>query len=249
MSSTLGLGVQLFRNLAVSLMASKHNLSVGYAHPERMEQLGISLYRGAYVYDRTYELNEFNYVALYHRDHIQHNLNANHAYFHTKEIIHIIYRHLHTPTVRSNIIAANPFRDRYLANHDLFIHIRLTDIVHSEPVKRYYRRKIDEIGFDRLYLSSDPPAHPMIDELLRTHSNARCIDLNDVEMVQFASTCRYVVLSHGATSAAIGYLAFFSDIFYPALNFDTMWHGEMFGIEGWKRCTLESDDIVAADHD
>jgi hypothetical protein len=71
--------------------------------------------------------------------------------------------------------------------------------------------------------------------------------LNDVEMVQFASTCRYVVLSHGATSAAIGYLAFFSEIYYPALNLDTMWHGEMFGIDGWKRCTLESDDRVAAD--
>ncbi len=58
MNSTLGLGAQSMRNLAVSLMASKHNLAVGYAHPEWMVPNGISLYRGAYVYTtaHTYDL-------------------------------------------------------------------------------------------------------------------------------------------------------------------------------------------------
>ena len=41
------------------------------------------------------------------------------------------------------------------------------------------------------------------------------VEKNPIETIQFGCTCKNIVLSHGSFSAVIGYLGFFSDIFYP----------------------------------
>lgn len=58
--------------------------------------------------------------------------------------------------------------------------------------------------------------------------------MDEIHTIQFASTCKHIVLSHGSFSAVIGYLAFFSNVYYPAYG-DTMWYGDMFSIDGWKK--------------
>jgi len=39
----------------------------------------------------------------------------------------------------------------------------------------------------------------------------------------FASTCKYVVLSYGSFSAIIGYLSFFSHVYYKKISDKTAW--------------------------
>ena len=39
--------------------------------------------------------------------------------------------------------------------------------------------------------------------------------MDPVKTIQFGSTCKHIVLSHGSFSAMIGYLGFFSQVYYP----------------------------------
>ena len=41
---------------------------------------------------------------------------------------------------------------------------------------------------------------------------------NEIETIQFASTCKNVVLSHGTYSGIIGYLSFYSNVYYCKVN-------------------------------
>jgi hypothetical protein len=90
------------------------------------------------------------------------------------------------------------------------------------------------LKFDKLYISSDSPNHPIVCELLQTYIGSNIINLDEIETLQFGSTCKYVVLSHGSFSAVIGYLSFFSDVYYPDYSLAPRnWHGDMFSIPGW----------------
>jgi hypothetical protein len=58
--------------------------------------------------------------------------------------------------------------------------------------------------------------------------------MDDVETLQFASTCKHLVLSHGSYSAMMGYLGFMTEtVFYSSFDGLDTWHGDMFSIPGW----------------
>mgnify|MGYP006925716681 CR=1 FL=1 len=44
------------------------------------------------------------------------------------------------------------------------------------------------------------------------------IDYDEIQTFQFASTCKNIILSHGTFSAMIGYLGFFSNVYFPNKN-------------------------------
>ena len=46
---------------------------------------------------------------------------------------------------------------------------------------------------------------------------------NLVEIFKFGSTCKYVVLSYGTFSALIGYISFFSTVYYKKYNPKHVW--------------------------
>ncbi len=58
------LGNQIIRNLAVSLIASKYNLTVDYINKDLISKLGIDLYNGSNVYEITQYLNDDNYFIF-----------------------------------------------------------------------------------------------------------------------------------------------------------------------------------------
>jgi len=222
------LGNQIIRNLAVSHIAKKHNLKVNYHNHALIQKLGIHLYSGNKAYWTTQELNDQNYFSVYD-GHLKSNLNPNNAYFQTKDITNLLYRHIQD--MKENIMEKNPFRERYNANHDLFVHIRLTDVAHFTPGLDYYLNGIQRIPHDNLYLSTDQPNHPIVKTLLGL--NAKLIEYDEITTFQFASTCKHVLLSHGSFSAMIGYLSFFSNVYYPEYDPDKRWYGDMFSIEKW----------------
>jgi hypothetical protein len=252
---------EIIRNLAVSKIAEKNDLFVEYNSYEEMKQLGIDLFIGKQKYEKTIPLTDNNYFSIYDQK-IRYNLNPNNDYFQTKEIIHILYKHIQS--VKNTIIEKNPFKIRYQKNNDVCVDIRLTQF---NPGAQYYLNTLSSLRFDRLYLSTDDPTHPIITQILQKYPRAipftsfriaQVVDaesnrsnpfisargagilnenwykLDEVQTIQFASTCKYVVLSYGSLSAVIGYLAFFSTVYYCKLDPTTLSYGDMFSITGWK---------------
>ena len=226
------LGNQFIRNLAVSLIAEKHDLHVLYCNNHLFERLGIHLFSGKKFYNSIKVINEENYFSIYN-DNINYNLNPNTAFFQTKEITNLIYKYLHSEQIKKRIIGKNPFNSRYSNNNDLFVHIRLTDVTDKNPGINYYSNAIKRINFDKLYIATDDKTHNIITDLIMLYPSLIIVDLDEINTFQFGSTCKNIVLSHGTFSMVIGYLAFFSTVYYPEFNPDKLWHGDVFSIENW----------------
>ena len=232
---------QIIRNLAVSFIAEKHNLNVTYSNYYLISsQLGINLFNtGTQIYSDMKELNDSNFFDIYNTDNITYNLNPNHNWFQIKEIINMIYDYLHSNIIKSNIIEKNKFKERYNNNNnDLFIHIRLGDIAHFNPGVDYYLKAIKYIkeltNFDHIYITTDTLTHDIIKKIIEEYPQANLIDYNEVETIQFGSTCKNIILSHGSFSAIIGILSFYSNVYYPKIEKDKIWYGvDMFSIKGW----------------
>jgi hypothetical protein len=233
------LGNQIIRNLAVSFIAKKHNLNVNYSsHHLISNQLGIDLFNsGTQIYSIMKELNELNYFDIYNADNITYNLNPNNSFFQTKEIFNMIYNYLNYDIIKSNIIQKNKFKERYNNNNDLFIHIRLGDVTQFSPGIDYYLKSIKYVkefkNFDNIYISSDSPTHDIIKKIIQEYPYAILINTNEIETIQFGSTCKNIILSHGSFSAIIGSLSFYSNVYYPKIDKYIYWHGDIFSIKSW----------------
>ena len=228
------LGNQIMRNVAVSLIAEKHNLKYKYFNHTLISKLGITLFSGKRVFNKSLMLTDDNYFSMYHSPTVYYNLNPKEAYLQTKEIGDLIYRHLQSDLVRSNVISKNPYHTRYRQNNDLYIHIRLGDVQHHNPGLNYYRNTIQTIQYDKLYISTDDKTHSTVVTLLQ-HPNATLIEYDEINTIQFASTCKHIILSHGSFSAIIGYLAYFSTIYYPEYEANKIWYADLFSIDGWNK--------------
>jgi hypothetical protein len=233
------LGNQIIRNLAVSLLAEKHNLKVTYYNNDLIYKLGIKLFSGINSYESIQDLTDDNYFTIYNCDNLNYNLNPNKNYFQTQKIINFIYNYLHSDKVKLNIIENNPFKERYNNNNILFIHIRLTDAEKFNPGILYYINAINNITFDKLVISTDDKTNDMIKKLLQLFPYAKILDVDEITTFQFASTCKHIILSHGSFSAVIGYLSFFSNIYYPEFELNKIWHGDMFSIKNWIKLTIK----------
>jgi hypothetical protein len=149
-----------------------------------------------------------------------------------------LYKYLHKDEIKSKFIDNNPFKERYTKNNDLFIHIRLTDVAHFNPGIKYYINAIKNVVFDNLYISTDDKNNSIITELLKLYPSSTLINYDEITTFQFASTCKHIVLSHGSFSAIIGYLSFFSNIYYPEYELNKVWYGDIFSIDNWNKLSV-----------
>jgi hypothetical protein len=232
------LGNQIIRNLSVSLLAEKYNLKVDYSNKELIEKLGIELFSGTNSYSTTKALTDDNYFIVYDSNNVNYNLNPNNNYFQTKKITNLLYNYLQTPNIKSNIINNNEFKERYENNNDLFVHIRLTDVEKFNPGIMYYIKAIKNINFDNLYISTDDENHNIIFKLKELYPSLQLIILDEITTFKFASTFKHIILSHGSFSAVIGYLSFFSNVYYPEYESHKIWYGDMFSIDNWIKLSI-----------
>lgn len=230
------LGNQIIRNVAVSFIAMKHNLFVKYVNHNSISQLGIELFVGKNDHKLLKKLTDDNYFEILNMPTINFNLNPNDNYFQTKEIMQFIYDWLHQSHIQNNIIQHNPYKTRYNNNNDLFVHVRLGDVIHFNPGFCYYDKIIAQIKqtcmINNVYIASDSFNHEIVCELQKKY-NARHVLKDEVETIQFGSTCKHIVLSHGSFSAIIGYLSFYSDVYYKKYEKNKMWYGDMFSVNTW----------------
>jgi hypothetical protein len=135
-----------------------------------------------------------------------------------------------------NIVKNNKFTERYNANNDVFLHIRLGDVIQHNPGFKYYDKVLSSLEFNKGYIASDTSNHEICMKLKEKYANIEILNSNEVDTILFGSTCKHVVLSHGSFSAIIGYMAFFSDVYYPMYESNKNWYGDMFtNIPGWIR--------------
>ena len=232
------LGNQIIRNLAVSIIAEKFNLKVNYSSIDIINKLGIDLYCGNNIYNKINIINDNNYFLILNSNNINYNLNPNNCYFQSKEVTNFLYDYLHKDNIKEKIMEKNPYNERYNNNEDIFIHIRLTDVAHLNPGINYYIKTINTINKNfSIYISTDDINHNIITELLDKYPNIILINYDEINTIQFASTCKNIILSHGSFSAIIGYLAFFSNIYYPEYDYNKLWYGDMFSINNWIKIT------------
>ncbi len=233
------LGNLIIRSLAVSLLAEKHNLKADYHNKDLMCKLGLEFFSGTNSYDCTQDLTDMNYFSIYDSDELSYNLNPTKSFFQTKKITNMLYTYLHSDKVKSNIIQNNPYREQYNNNEILFIHVRLGDVARRNPGISYYINAIKNIKFDSLVISTDTKNHDIIKTLLNLYPEAKLIEFNEITTFQFASTCKHIILSHGSFSAVIGYLSFFSNVYYPEYEKGKIWYGDMFSIENWIKLSVK----------
>jgi hypothetical protein len=228
----------IFQCFAVSKIAEKHNLRIlnlfGY---EKINQLGIVLYKGGTKQHlKTVNLNNGNFFDILNADKIDYNVNAA-DFFQTKEISFLLYQSLRDQ--KQTIMDRNLFHYRYDKNNDIFIHVRLTDATKYNPGVKYYLNAIERIKMDEdthIYIASDDLGHPIITKIrtLYKHRIVLPVKLDDIQTIQFGSTCKNLILSHGSYSALIGYLGFYTEnVFYSSFDGLVSWHGDMFSIPGW----------------
>ena len=84
-----------------------------------------------------------------------------------------------------------------------------------------------------MYISTDDKNHSIIIDLLQLYPSSQLINYDEITTFQFASTCKHIILSHGSFSAVIGYLSFFSNIYYPEYTLNKIWYGDMFSINNF----------------
>ena len=227
---------QIIRNVSVSLIAKKHDLFVEYSNYELItNQLGIPLHIGSNKHNKMSILNDNNYFQILNKESVGECFDPMKNYFQTKEISVYLYKYFQT--IQTSIIDKNQYKERYSNNHDIFIHVRLGDTINLNPGIEYYIQAINTIkrqDSTNIYIASDTLSHPMIQELCMKYENIQLLKLNPVETIQFGSTCKHVILSHGSFSAFIGWISFFSDVYYPNYKrASKIWFGDMFSIEGW----------------
>ena len=230
---------QIIRNIAVSIIAQKHNLLVNYCNNTSFIELGIFLFIGTKTFENTILLTDTNYFNILNSNDLKYNLNPNENYFQTKEITNLLYEYLNSEPIKNNIINNNKYKERYNNNNDLFVHIRLDDMAYNNPGLYYYINTINRINYSDLYISTDSLDHPLIFNLKQSFPKLIIINSNEINTIQFASTCKNIILSHGSFSAVIGYLSFFSQIYYPEYESGKIWYGDMFSINNWNKCSIK----------
>jgi hypothetical protein len=183
-------------------------------------------------------MNEDNYWELYNKMALDVNFHTT-ACFQTKEYTNILYAHVRKERVKKSIMDVNPFHTRYGTNQDIFIHIRLGDVIQYSPGVAYYLKAIASVPFEKIYIGTDSPWHPIIQEICQKYPVSSVVHYDPIQTIQFGSTCKNIILSHGTFSAMIGYLAYDSTVYYPPFIEGKRWHGDCFSIEGWKEVKMD----------
>jgi len=228
------LGNQFIRNIAVSLIAQKFDLRVNYFNDPLFRRMGLFLFSGNQEYSISTCITDENYFSIYELEKLESNVTSP-CYYQTKEITHLLYQYLRKEEVQHSIIEHNPFKDRYNQNNDLFIHVRLGDVSQYNPGIQYYLNAIRNISYSHIYIATDSPSDPIIHHILQEFPSSMFLE-DEITTFQFGSTCKHVLLSHGSFSAIIGYLSFFSTVYYPEYDLNRIWYGDIFSIPGWIKC-------------
>ena len=226
---------QFFVSMVLHYLAKKNNLRVSYKEYDNLTRLGIDLFtNGTNTYSETIKLTDKNFAELIKSTEPQNKnfLIENDSWFQTEWFSYYLKDKFLCEN-KESIINSNIFKERYNNNNDLFIHVRLDDIIgKSNETYEYYDKAISSVNFENGYISSDSINHDICLRLISKY-NLKIINYGIVETIMFGSTAKNIILSGGTFSWLIGFFGFYSKILYP--NFRRQWFGNIFVFDDWTR--------------
>ena len=245
-----------FRNMACHFIAKKNNISFTYSFYEETKKLGINLFvdgNNYYNLSQEQEINEENFfeyvsssekilksnIKLKRRTTWVHNNEI--FYAQTSDFAKYLKLYFLEDDVRRNICNNNIFKNRYMNNDDVFVHVRLGDVPHLNPGFEYYDSVLSRIEPKKGYISSDSINHDICQNLIKKY-NLDIISLDEVGTIMFGSTCKNIVLSNGTFSWVIGLFGFYSDVYYP--NIENKWHGDIFVFPEWYEVIVKKNEKI-----
>jgi len=224
----------LFYNIITNYIAKCNNLKMNYHDSTFAQLLGIDLFIGNTTYESNLILNNENIGEV-----LGTTFSKNiiiHGNFQIGIVAMYIRDYLFK--LKTKIININPYRARYSANNDLFVHIRLNGICNSNNFESfgYYDLAISKINFETGYISSDSIHHPICTKIIRKY-NLKILNstTNEIKTIQFGSTCKSLVLSKSTFSWLIGVFGFYSKVYYPERNGKISKHGNIFIFKDWNK--------------
>ena len=223
-----------FTGMALHFIAKKYNLEVAYKEHDKFKKLGVEWFVGNNTYENTVKLSDNNFYNYIIGNKIsRENISIeNNVWCQTREFSFYLKHYFDNDLQKNKIIENNLFKDRYTNNNDVFIHIRLGDISHTNYIQpiTYYENALKLFNFENGYISSDTIDHPTCQTLIQKY-NLNIINYNEEETIMCASTCKNVILSSGTFSWLIGLLSYYSNIYYPKIY--VKWHGDIFVFSEW----------------
>lgn len=217
------LGNQIVMQLAASIIAEKHNLYIEYENCDAIKAVGIKLFVGEVRHDKNVVLTDHNYMDILNADEIDHNISINNSYFQTKLNSDIIHAYLNTSEKRLDVMNRNMYKNRYDNNNDVFVHVRLGDVHRWNPGFEYYDGILKKIPSGTIYVATDTNNHEIIVRLAKKYKNMRLMGPDLGTIFKLGSTCKHVILSYGTFSAMIGYMAYYSRVYYRASDPNYRW--------------------------
>ena len=228
-------GSILFYNIVCNYIAKCNNLKMDYSDFTKTKELGIELYIGKNTYNSNKILTNKNIDSIISNESVFSQNIIIHGTFKTKVVADFIKNFLIKSKLK--IYNSNTYHKRYSNNNDLFVHVRLDGKANSndfEPFE-YYDLAISKIGsFENGYISSDSITHPICTKLIRKY-NLNVIELDETGVIQFGSTCKWVVLSKSTFSWFIGVFAFYSNVYYPERLGKNSKYSNIFTFKDWTK--------------
>lgn len=227
----LGIGNEFFRDMLLHILSKNNNLKASYNFYDKFKKLGIDLFvDGTNCFNETITLTDTNFFEFTNIP-INQNIELN-GYFQTKDFSEYLKQYFIINNLFEPIKEANIYKGRYNNNNDMFIHVRLTDAAKHNHGIEYYDYVISTMQYNIGYISSDDINHPIVQYLIQKY-NLIVYNSKVVDTIQFASTCKYIILSNGTFSWIIGFFAFYSNIYYPQPDLQHVWFGDIFVFPEW----------------
>ena len=228
-ANTGRLANRFFQNMAVHFVAKKYDILATYLSEAPFRELGIELYKDGKVqtYEKHIPMDESTFMDLIQFEKKECTVVYVFDYYQTKEFSLFLKQNMDW----ERILQHNLFKKRYNSNNDVFVHVRLGDIVKWNPGFQYYDSVISSLTFRSGFITSDTPSHPIVQSLIQKY-NLLLFNKNEVDTLMFGSTCKHIILSNGTFSWLLGFLGRYSTVYFPKTKH--VWHGDIFVFPEWK---------------
>ena len=240
-----------FINLACHYLSSKYNTVFDYKHYDLFKKFGFELFIGKNTYKNNFMLTNDNFFTLINE--ANNDIDIKKENITLSDDLHCVTKNFclfvknlyyNNNDNKNKIINSNLFKERYVANNDLYIYISTNsfDEKYSKHMTEYYIESIKKVGYDKVYISSNDIKHEMCQKLIKTYK--MIVDDKEIcEKIMFANTCKYLILSSDITSLLIGLFNFFSKHIYYPIVIDSKYN-EIFDSFYWKGIDVAKINIL-----
>jgi hypothetical protein len=222
-------GNHFFRNIIADGIARTNNLKFTYSYTEEFTRLGITLFSGENTYKQTIKVMNDNCFSLINES-SNCSVDMSGDYFQFPASANYIRDFVKSDEQNQKIISANPYKNRYNNNNDIYLHLRLDDArLFAQPFE-YFDNILQKTKFEKGFISSDSINDKICKKLIDKYK-LTVLSGDIIDTIQFASTCKTIILSTGTFSWIIGILGFYSKIYFPIIK--KKWHGDIFVFYDW----------------